>query len=130
MDNRFSEQKLSRRERQIMHVVYRNGSASVADIIENIPDAPSPGAVRRMLNILEQKGILKGKQDGPRKVYFPTVNKENAQDSALDRVVETFFGGSAMKAMASLFEKSKHDLSKEETDVLSRLIERAEEEGR
>ena len=113
-----------------MHVVYRNGSASVADIIENIPDAPSPGAVRRMLNILEQKEILRGQQDGPRKIYFPTVEKENAQDSALDRVVETFFGGSAMKAMASLFEKSKHDLSREETEVLSRLIERAEEEGR
>lgn len=113
-----------------MDVVYRQGSASVADIISNIPQAPSPGAVRRMLNILEQKGILKGQQDGPRKLYFPTVKKENAQDSALERVVDTFFGGSAMKAMASLFEKSKHDLSDEETEVLSRLIDRAEEEGR
>lgn len=130
MTKAFSEQKLSRRERQIMDVVYKNGSASVADIIANIPQPPSPGAVRRMLNILEQKKILKGEQDGPRKVYFPTVKKENAQDSALERVVETFFGGSSMKAMASLFEKSKRDFSDEETEVLSRLIERAEEEGR
>jgi BlaI family penicillinase repressor len=126
----YSEQKLSRRERQIMDIVYRSGEVSVTDLLEALPDPPTSGAARRMLNILEEKGFLKARMDGPRKLFSPTVKTDEARDYTMKRLVETFFGGSAVKAMASFLENSLDELSGEEIDVLSRLIESAKKEGR
>ena len=126
----FHELKLSRRERQIMDVVFRLSKASVSDIVSQLPNPPTQGAVRRMLNLMEQKQLLVSKQDGPRKIYYPADEMAQVQRSVLDRLVETFFGGSAAKAMASLVENTDMDLSENEAEVLSKLIERAEEEGR
>ena len=129
-DQVFEELKLSRRERQIMDVVFKSGSATVAEIVAQLPKPPTQGAARRMLNLMEQKQLLCSEQDGPRKVYRPVEEMAAVQKSVVGRLVETFFGGSSAKAMASLFENSEMDLTKTEADVLSKLIERAEEEGR
>jgi BlaI family penicillinase repressor len=124
------EEGLSRRERQIISVVYRLGKAGVADIIANIPNAPTSGAVRRMLNILEGKGLLKGKQSGLRKLYYPTVKREDASSSALEHVVKTYFKGSAGSAMVALLESTSSGLSDEELETISFLIEEAKKEKR
>jgi predicted transcriptional regulator len=126
----YQELNLSRRERQIMDVVYRLGSASVADIVAELPDPPTRGALRRTLKLMEAKKLLCCEQSGPRKLYSPAAEPEAVRGSVLDRVVSTFFGGSAAKAMASLCERSQMQLSAEESEVLSKLIERADEEGR
>jgi predicted transcriptional regulator len=126
----YQETNLSRRERQIMDVVYRLGSATVADIVAEIPDPPTRGALRRTLKLMEAKKLLRCEQSGPRKVYLPTAETEEVRGSVLDRVVATFFGGSAAKAMASLYERSQTQLSVEEREALVKLIERADEEGR
>jgi predicted transcriptional regulator len=115
---------LSRRERQIMDVVYRLGRATVAEIAERLPDPPTATAVRTMLRILEQKGHLRHDRDGLRHVYRPVVPVEQATRSVLRHVVETFFRGSRSAAMATLLELPA-PLSDEELDRLSALIERA-----
>ncbi len=124
------EQGLSRRERQIMTVVYRMGKAGVAEITENIPDPPTSGAVRRMLNILENKGILRGEHAGARRVYYPTVKREKASTSALDHVVQTYFKGSISGAVVALLETSSANLSEDELEMLSYLIEETKKENR
>jgi len=124
------EQGLSKRERQIMSVVYRLGKAGVAEIIDNIPNPPTSGAVRRMLNILEHKGMLRGKQDGARRVYHPTVRRKQASTSALDHVVQTYFKGSISSAVVALLETSGNALSEDELEMLSFLIEEAKKENR
>jgi predicted transcriptional regulator len=126
----YEEGKLSRRERQIMDVTYRLGSATVADLVAELPDPPTQGALRRTLKLMEAKRLLRCEQSGPRKVYSPTAETEEVRGSVLDRVVATFFGGSAARAMASLYERSQAQLSREEKETLARLIERADEEGR
>jgi predicted transcriptional regulator len=118
---------LSRRERQIMDVVYRLGRASVADVLERLPDPPSYSAVRAMLRILEEKGHLRHEQDGPRYLYLPTVPRETAKESALKHLLRTFFGGSTTAAVAALLDLSEDHLSEAELDRLSRLIENARE---
>ena len=84
---------LSRRERQIMDIVYEAGQASAADVLDRLPDPPSYSAVRAMLRVLEEKGHLRHKQDGPRYVYLPTVSRDEARRSALRRLLRTFFDG-------------------------------------
>jgi predicted transcriptional regulator len=116
--------QLSRRERQIMDVVYHLGRATVAEIAERLPDPPTATAVRTMLRILEQKGYLLHDQDGLRHVYRPVVPAKQATRSVLRHVVETFFRGSRSDAMATLLELPT-PLSEEELDRLSELIERA-----
>ena len=125
----FREHTLSRRERQIMSAVYRLGEASIADLVANIPDPPSPDAVRRMAHILEEKGVLAHKQDGPRNLYFPTVAPERAQRNVLDHVVETFFGGSSQRLVAALLDIKRDQLSEEELQRLAQLIDEAAEKG-
>jgi len=127
MSKDISELGLSRRERQILNVIIKSGSASVSDIRANIPNAPTDGATRRMLNIMREKGLLKSRFDGPRKVYYTAASTPGR---ILNRVVDTFFGGSSARAMAALFDTSASTLSSEEKAVLSRLIEKAKEEGR
>ncbi len=119
---------LSRRERQIMDVLYRAGRATAADVQAGIPDAPSYSAVRTMLRILEEKGHVRHQPDGPRYVYIPTVGRDKARRSALKHVVNTFFDGSASQVMAALFELSPRDLGDEEIARLRQLIDNAKQE--
>ena len=123
-------QDLSRRERQIMDIIYRRGEATVAHVLDELPDPPSYSAVRAMLRVLEEKGHLKHQEEGPRYVYTATVPREDARDSALRRVLRTFFDGSAEEAVAALLGMSAGDLSNEDLDRLASLIERARKEGR
>jgi len=121
---------LSRRERQIMEVVYREGQAAATDVLAKIPDPPSYSAVRAMLRILEQKGHLRHVAEGNRYLYRPTVPADRARRSALKSLLQTFFEGSPEKAVAALLDMSRSELSAEDLDRLSRLIEQAREEGR
>ena len=116
---------LSRRERQIMDVLFRRGSASVAEVQEDLPDAPGYSAVRAHLRILEEKGHITHTQEGPRYVYRPAIAKEKAKRSALRHLVDTFFNGSAEQAMAALLDDDASNLSEAELQRLSRLIARA-----
>lgn len=120
--------KLSRRERQIMDAIYPVGKATVAEVIERMPDPPSYSAVRAMLNILEEKGVLRHEQDGARYVYLPTVPREKARKSALKNLVTTFFNGSPKEAIAALIDETR--LSRTELETLTELIEKAKKEGR
>src|SRR6185503_17049744 len=121
---------LSRRERQIMDVVYRLGQVTAAEVLENMPDPPGYSAVRTMLRLLEEKGYLKHDQEGPRYVYLPTISRDRARQSALKQVVQTFFGNSTEQAVAALLDMSKSKMSDEELERLSQLIEKARKEGR
>ena len=120
---------LSRRERQIMDVIYRRGRATAAEVLEDMPDPPSYSAVRAMLRLLEEKGHVRHEQDGPRYVFLPIVNRDRARKSALTHVVRTFFDGSATEAVAALLNDGGK-LSDAELDRLSAMIEQAREEGR
>ena len=129
----MSERKtsqLSRRERQIMEVIYRRGSATAAEVHGSLPDAPSYSAVRALLRILEEKGHLTHSQDGPRYVYAPVISRAAARESALRGVVRTFFGGSATEAVAALLDMSDGKLSYDDLDEIAGLIKRAKREGR
>jgi predicted transcriptional regulator len=121
---------LSRRERQIMDVLYERGRASAAEVLEAMPDPPSYSAVRAMLRVLEEKGHATHEQDGARYIYAPAVPREAARASALQRLVQTFFGGSAEQAVAALIDMSREELDDEQLRRMSRLIERARKEGR
>jgi BlaI family transcriptional regulator, penicillinase repressor len=115
---------LSRRERQILEVIYRLGRATASDVLEQLPDAPTYTTVRGLLRVLESKGQVRHEDDGGRYVYFPTVTKQNAAKSVLRNVVSTFFDGSPSQAMAALLGSEKR-ISSEELDRLAELVERA-----
>jgi predicted transcriptional regulator len=121
---------LSRRERQIMDVVYRLGRATVAEVQEALPDPPSYSTVRALLRVLEEKRHLRHEQDGPRYVFLPTVPRDKARRSALRQLVQTFFEGSTAQAVAALLGAPDAKLTDEDLDRLSRLINQAREEGR
>lgn len=120
---------LSRRERQIMDILYRLGSATAAEIRENLPDAPSYSTVRALLRILEEKGHLRHQYDGPRYVFTPVVSRPAAQKSALRQMLRTFFDGSATQAVAALLDMSARELTDEELDKLGKLVEQAKGES-
>ena len=122
--------ELSRRERQIMDVLYELGRATAAEVRERLPDPPSYSAVRAMLRILEDKGHLLHEQDGPRYVFIPTVPRDEASESALRRVVRTFFDGSAESAMTALLDLGVEDLDEEALSRLADRIAEARREGR
>jgi predicted transcriptional regulator len=122
--------KLSRRERQIMDLLFQRGSASAADVQESLPDPPGYSAVRAMLRTLEAKGHVRHREDGPRYVYEPTEPRETARRSALRHLVRTFFDNSAEQAMAALLSMQDRSLSAEELTRLSKLIDQAKREGR
>ena len=121
---------LSRRERQIMDALYRRGRASVSEVIEELPDPPGYSAVRAMLGKLEDKGHLAHEQDGPRYVYFPTRPREEATQTALRRMMRTFFDGSPSRAVAAVLDLSEEELSQEELAELAERIEDARRRGR
>lgn len=121
--------QLSRRERQIMEIIYSRGEASAADVLEVLPDPPSYSAVRAMLRLLEEKGHLKHRKDGRKYIFVPTVNPAKARRSALKNLLQTFFDGSVEKAVASLLDLNSNKLTQEDLDRLSELIDNAREEG-
>ena len=125
-----SEPQLSRRERQIMDVIYARGEATAAEVLSALPDPPSKTAVRTILRILEEKGHLKHKQQGLRYVYQPSRRRGPAGRSALQRVLHTFFEGSLEKAVAAHLGDSAADLSDDELARLAELIHQARKKGR
>jgi predicted transcriptional regulator len=116
---------LSRRERQIMEAVYKLGSATVSDVMAEMPDPPGYSAVRAMLGKLESKGYLEHRQEGPRYLYLATVPRQEARESALHRLVRTFFDGSTEKAVSALLGMSAGEMTDEELDRLSALLQEA-----
>ena len=125
-----STENLSRREREMMNIIFARGQATATEVMEGMADPPSYSAVRATLRILEQKGHLKHQHDGTRYVYIPTVNREKVRLSALDTLLTTFFDGSAANVVATLIEKQKGNMTSDELDQLSSLIEQARKEGR
>ncbi|HYE88417.1 MAG TPA: BlaI/MecI/CopY family transcriptional regulator [Vicinamibacterales bacterium] len=119
---------LSRRERQMLDILYAKGSATAAEVREAMADPPSYSAVRALLRILEEKGHAVHQTQGTRYLYAPAVPRESARTSALSRVVSTFFDGSAAQAAAALVDSGS--LSAEDLTRLSALIERARKGGR
>jgi len=122
--------QLSRRERQIMEVIYSHGRATAAEVRENLPDPPSYSAVRAMLRILEDKGHLVHENDGPRYVFLPTTPREEARETALRGVIQTFFGGSPENAVTALLDLGDDDLDSEALERIAERIEQARREGR
>ncbi len=121
---------LSRREREMMNIIFARGQATATEVLEAMADPPSYSAVRATLRILEQKGHLKHQHDGARYVYLPTLHRDKVRLSALDQLLTTFFDGSAANVVATLIEKQKGNLTHDELDRLSSLIEQARKEGR
>lgn len=124
-----ADRHLSRREGQIMEIIFARGEATVADVLGDLPDPPSYSAVRALLRVLETKGLLVHRQDGPRYVYRPTVSHREARVSALRRLVRTFFDGSASEAVASLLDLEAEHLSTEELDRLGAKVAEARRKG-
>ena len=125
-----SAHTLSRRERQIMDIVYARGEASAAQVHAGLPDPPSYSAVRALLAILLDKGHLRHRAEQGRYIYAPTRRRAQVGRSALRRVLDTFFEGSLEKAVAALLNGSDTRLSPEELQRLGQLIQQARKEGR
>jgi predicted transcriptional regulator len=122
--------ELSRRERQIMDILYRQNEATVNQVCEALPDPPTPMAVRRLMHILKEKGHLKGREEGREVVYAPRETRNKAGRTAFERVLETFFGGSLEGALAAHLLSRKSKVTIEERDRLVKLIEQARKEDR
>jgi predicted transcriptional regulator len=120
---------LGRRERQIMDVVYRLERATAAEVLAGLPDPPSYSAVRGMLRLLEEKGYVRHEQDGPRYVYLPTTERDEARRSALAHLLRTFFDGSRESAMAALLDLDDAPLDADEYARLTSLLDQAREPG-
>ena len=121
---------LSRREREIMDVLYAAEGLTAADVRERMPDPPSYSAVRALLRILEEKGHVRHEERGPRYVYSPVVPRAKARKTALRALVQTFFDGSPEQAVAALIDESRSKLGLAELDRLAALIDKARKEGR
>ena len=124
------EAQLSRRERQIMEIVYRKGSATAAEVHAELADPPSYSAVRALLRVLEEKGHLRHRQDGPRYVFSPTVPRDRARRTALQRLVGTFFAGSVTDTVAALLDLESARLDDAELERLSALVADAQTKGK
>jgi len=124
------QHKLSRRERQIMDVLYRRGRATAAEILEDLPDPPGYSAVRAMLRVLEDKKHVRHEAENLRYVFMPVVPRDKARRSAALHMLNTFFDGSAEQAVSTLLDVSANNLSQEDFAKLAALIEKARLEGR
>ena len=122
--------ELSRREREILDILYRNGKASASDVKDAMKDPPTYSGVRGMLRVLEEKGHVKHESEGLKYVYTPVVNPEKAKRSAIKHLVETFFRDSPEQVVAALLDVSSKRLTREELDRMSEMIERAKKEGK
>jgi len=121
---------LSRRERQIMDILYQRGKAAAAEVLDAMPDPPSYSAVRAMLRVLEEKGHVKHQSEGLRYVYVPTVPRDRAKRSAVKHLMETFFHESPEQVVAALLDVSASRLTREELDRMAAMIDRAKKEGK
>jgi len=130
MGKRTSARDLGRRERQIMDVIFELGEASVADVLERLPDPPSYSAVRTMIRYLEGKGHLRHRREGTKYIYRPRQPKESVSRSALRHLIKTFFGDSAPDAVAAILDISSEKLSDDDLDRIERLISEARKEDR
>jgi predicted transcriptional regulator len=126
----IKDKSLSRREREIMDIVYEMKEASALQVLERLPSPPSYSAVRALLRVLEQKGHLVHRQDGPRYMYVPRLAKDKARRSALAHLKQTFFDGSTTDVVAALLDISEEDLSPDDYARLTELIDKARKEGR
>ncbi|MDM8542478.1 BlaI/MecI/CopY family transcriptional regulator [Desulfococcaceae bacterium HSG7] len=123
--------KLSRRERQIMDVVYKRGVVCAADMVSELPDKPSYSTVRKLMSILESKGYLYHEREANnRYIYHPVIPAAEARESALAHLLDTFFKGSAGRAAIALLKKSEADISEEEKSKIVSLIKESERKGR
>jgi predicted transcriptional regulator len=122
-------QQLSRRERQIMDIIYKLGKATAAEVLERLPEQPSYSTVRAKLRVLEEKGFVRHQEEGPRYVFLPTLARETARKSALKHLIDTFFEGSAEQVVAALLDRKSAGLSEEELKRLAKLIEDARAQG-
>lgn len=116
---------LSRRERQIMDIIYEAGEVTAAEVRDRLPDPPSNSSVRKMLSILEDKGHIRHEERGPRYVYLPTVSREKAKSTALKHVMQTFFENSAENVVAALMGISGREMTDDEYDRLTEMIEKS-----
>jgi predicted transcriptional regulator len=123
------QNELSKRERQVMSVIYTKRSASAKDLLLEIPNPPSYSAVRSILNILETKGLLRHRHAGKKYVYYPTVPHEKARSSALKHLIQTYFDDSVEKAVTAILEMRGNDLSDEALDNLAKLIDESRKGG-
>ena len=121
---------LSRRERQVLSIIYRLGQATAAEVGKQLPDEPSYSAVRGMLRVLEERGLLRHRQDGPRYVYVPTVPRPRAMRDAVKNLVRTFFDDSTENAVAALLDMDDVSLTPDQRDRILEMIRRARKEGR
>lgn len=121
---------LSRREREIMEILYQRGPASAAEVRERMSEAPSYSAVRAMLRVLEEKGHVRHREEGLKYVYAPVVAREKAKRSAVKHLLETFFGGSPEQAVAALLDVSATRLTREELERMAERIAKARREGK
>ena len=122
--------ELTRRERQIMDVIYRLGRASAADVVDNLPGRPNNATIRTMLGVLEEKKYLRHETEKGRYVYFPTIPLHQARRTALNQVMETFFKGSEANAVISILKKSDANISDDDVEMILELIEKSRKEGR
>jgi predicted transcriptional regulator len=120
---------LTRRESQIMEVLHRRQRGTVEEIRAELPDAPSPSSVRKLLEIMIDRNLLRREYDGPRYVYFPAVKPEEASRSAVKQLVSTFFNNSPSSAMAALLDAADGPLSDAEYKRLSALLKRGRDQG-
>jgi predicted transcriptional regulator len=121
---------LSRRERQIMEILYRGGKASVSDVKDGMEDAPGYSAVRAMMRVLEDKGHVKHQAEGLKYVYVPVVTREKAKRSAVKHLLDTFFSEAPEQVVAALLDVSSHRLTNQELDRMAEMIEKARKEGK
>ena len=120
---------LSRRERQIMDILYKMGKSSASDVLQAMPDAPSYSAVRAMLRVLEEKGHVRHQAEGLKYVYVPTVTRDKAKRSAVKQLLDTFFHDSPEQAVAALLDVASTRMTREELNRMAEMIEKAKREG-
>ena len=123
-------ESLARRERQVMNILFRRGEATVAEILDELPDPPTYSAVRSILRVLGQKNLITHREQGPRYVYLPRVDSEQAADEALMSVVRTFFDGSPEAAVTALLRRSDARITREALRALEARIQAARASGR
>lgn len=122
--------ELTKRERQIMEVIYRLGRATAADVVDNLPGKPVNATIRTMLGVMEDKGYLRHETEKGRFIYYPTIPLKQARSSALEHLLETFYKGAEVNAVISILRKSESKLSEEDARMLVELIESSRKEGR
>ena len=121
---------LTRRERQIMDILYRRGRATAGEVLEDLTGEPSYSTVRAQLRVLEDKGHVRHEEHGLRYVYVPTLPRHEVRQSALKHMIDTFFEGSTQKVVAALLGNEGSRISREELDTIAELVEKARKAGR